>query len=354
MTGQESGFRAPIGTQHGVAEGGAGDVARTPSQRPSWEPLAITSPTVAWVGGRIALVVAGIGLLGAAFGGAWVGLADRYVLSPGSLAGSTLLLIAVALLVAGAVLLVGGLGYYVLAPGFIGGQMAWHGVGSHRLVIATTILIVLLANAGPLAYMALVGVHDLRSLTGLLTAALSVDLALLGITYVRFVRPGILTAADLGLDLARVPHHVGVGLLVGLGVLLVSGLIQAAMRAVGIQQTQLESLQYLRDVPFSGFLAVVLTGGVLAPIAEELYFRGFVFRSYFRTRGPLVAYGLTSLLFSTLHFNLQALVPILVLSVIFCWVYRRTGSILPSIVGHAVNNSAAFGMLYFTSVPLGG
>ena len=46
--------------------------------------------------------------------------------------------------------------------------------------------------------------------------------------------------------------------------------------------------------------------------------------------------------------------PILFLSLIFCYAYQRTGSIIPSMVGHALNNSAAFCILYFTTAPLGG
>ena len=59
------------------------------------------------------------------------------------------------------------------------------------------------------------------------------------------------------------------------------------------------------------FLHEMAAGGILAPIAEELYFRGYVFRSYLQTRSPWVAYGATSLLFATLHLNLPALLPIL-------------------------------------------
>jgi membrane protease YdiL (CAAX protease family) len=304
-----------------------------------------------WLGGRVALIVAGLGLLGAAVGALWFGVDARLGLSSGGLSGAGLVLLATALLVGGVALMIGGLGYYVLAPAFLGPAMAWRGVGSHRLVLATTALVVLVANAGPLVYTGLAGARGLCSVPGFLSAALSVDAALLGITYLRFIRPGVLRADDLGLDRARLTYHVGVGMLVGVGVLIVSGVVQTALQAVGVRQTQLLDLQCVRQFPLPGFLAVLAAGGVLAPIAEELYFRGFVFRTYLQVRGPLVAYGATSALFATLHLNLPALLPILVLSLILCLAYQRTGSIIPSIVGHALNNSAAFCILYFTNSP---
>ena len=305
-----------------------------------------------WNGGRIALIVAVLGLTGSAFGAGWFGAQGVLGLSPQGLAGAALVLVAAALLVGGIGLVLGGLGFYVLAPGFLGRAMAARGVGSHRLVIACTLLIVLLANGPALAYAAYAGPRGICSVPGFMTAALSVDLALLGVTYFRFIRPGVLTMADLGLGRMVTLRHVGLGLLVGVGVLLVSAAIQSVMQALGVRQTQLVDLQCIRDFPLAGFFGVVLAGGVMAPIAEEVYFRGFVFRSYLQSRGPLVAYGVTSLLFALLHLNLPAILPILALSFIFCFAYQKTGSIVPSVIGHAVNNTAAFCILYFTSAPL--
>jgi membrane protease YdiL (CAAX protease family) len=349
MTGNDPRFGAPADSQ----------TLMSPSVADGDRTIDVTTSAAAgrrteWVGGRIALVVAGIGLFGSALGATWFGLADRFGLIPTDLLGVVMVLVATALLVVGVPLLVGGLGYYVLAPAFMGPGMAWHGVGTHRLVIATTILIVVLANAPTLVYTAVVGVRGLCSVPGFMTAALSVNVALLGVTYLRFIRPGVLTATNLGLDRSRLAYHVGLGILVGVGVLLISGVIQSIMQAMGIRQTQLVSLQCVRDFPLAGFLGVLLAGGVLAPIAEELYFRGYVFQTYYVSRGPAVAYAATGLLFSVLHLNLPALVPILILSIIFAFVYRRTGSIVPSMVGHAVNNCTAFAILYFANLPPAG
>jgi membrane protease YdiL (CAAX protease family) len=355
MTGHDPSSGAPSTEPEASAPTVAGadrtiGASQTDARRLVVDP-AVSAPRV---GGGISLIVAFIGLVGASLGAGWFGLESRLALSPGGLWGGALTLIAATLTVVGLVLLVGGLGYYVLAPAFGSPQAAWRGVGSHRLVIATTGLIVLLANAGPVAYVSIAGPGGLCSIPGFLTAALSVDLVLLAITYLRFIRPGVMTVADLGLglDVSRLGRLVGIGLVLGVAVLVMSALVQSALQATGVRQTQMAGLSCIRGFPPGGFLAVVLAGGVLAPIAEELYFRGYVFRTYFQSRGPWVAYGATSLLFATLHLNLPALLPILVLSLLLCLAYRKTGSIIPSIVGHALNNTAAFCILYFTNAPL--
>jgi membrane protease YdiL (CAAX protease family) len=325
------------------------DALKPVTPPPSADDPAATGPRF---GGGVSLMIAFLGLIGAAVGTGWVYLDSRVGLSPDGLMGGTLTLIAAALTVLGLILMVGGLGYYVLAPAFGKPGAAWRGVGSHRLVIATTVLVLVLANAGPVIYVAIFGPGGLCTIPGFVTAAGSVDVVLLALTYLRFIRPGVLTMSDLGLNQGRTLHLVGAGLLVGLGVLAFSAVIQTALQAVGVQQTQMEQLACVRAFPLGCFFAVLATGGLLAPIAEELYFRGFVFRSYLRTQSTPMAYGATSVLFAVLHLNWQALLPILVLSLLLCLAYRRTGSIIPSIVGHAVNNTAAFCILYFTNGPV--
>ena len=84
---------------------------------------------------------------------------------------------------------------------------------------------------------------------------------------------------------------------------------------------------------------------VLVPAAEELLFRGGLFR-FFRTRVPRrVAIGLTSALFGALHVawgdhmvGLPSLLPLVALAVVFCLAYERTGMIGTTIVAHALFN----------------
>lgn len=319
-------------------EGPADSSSRVPPSSSAPEPL--------WRRAGWQRAVLGAGVVAAAGGGILVGVAR----ASGSAAGTFGHQFGLALVGIGVVLSAASLGAYVLGPGLRGPLAAARGFGSHRLVLASTLLVVLVSNLGPILLSLARPGERLCSVPGFLTAALSVQAALFGVTYVRFLRPGVITTADLGLRLDRLGRDIGVGVLVGMLVLVASAAIQALLARLGVQQTQMRDFACIRDFPPLGFAAIVLAGGVAAPIAEELFFRGFIFRSYLHTKGPVIAYLLSSAMFATLHLNAPALLPILTLALVLCFAYHATGSIVPGIVGHALNNSMAFAILYTTNL----
>ncbi|HEY2768788.1 MAG TPA: type II CAAX endopeptidase family protein [Solirubrobacteraceae bacterium] len=87
---------------------------------------------------------------------------------------------------------------------------------------------------------------------------------------------------------------------------------------------------------------------VLAPICEEILFRGFIYRALCSWRGPWPAAVLTGLAFGGVHAGSAPavdLVPLAMLGFGLCLLYRRTGSLYPCIAAHSLNNSLAFGAL---------
>jgi membrane protease YdiL (CAAX protease family) len=81
----------------------------------------------------------------------------------------------------------------------------------------------------------------------------------------------------------------------------------------------------------------------VAPVCEELFFRGVLFR-VLRQRMPLwPAAIIDGILFGFVHGSL-VIVPVLaVLGIMFCYVYERTGSLFPTIALHSLNNTIAYG-----------
>ncbi|MDR2576696.1 MAG: CPBP family intramembrane metalloprotease [Puniceicoccales bacterium] len=97
----------------------------------------------------------------------------------------------------------------------------------------------------------------------------------------------------------------------------------------------------------------VFIASVVAPISEELLFRGALYR-YGKMHLSAVSSALiTSFLFALLHWNLCAFLPLFVLSLLLTRTYERTGNIAPCIGFHALFNfnNIALTLLTFKYFP---
>jgi hypothetical protein len=97
-------------------------------------------------------------------------------------------------------------------------------------------------------------------------------------------------------------------------------------------------------------LALVAAGFVIvvvAPIAEEFFFRGFFYRALRSRLGILAAAAIDGVVFGLIHYggsDTLELLPILGgLGFMFCLVYERTGTLYTVIALHALNNAVAYG-----------
>lgn len=89
-------------------------------------------------------------------------------------------------------------------------------------------------------------------------------------------------------------------------------------------------------------LAVVLIVG-LAPVAEELFFRGFVYGGLRTKFSFWPAVIIAGLIFGSIHAptGITTVIPLAVLGGGFCWLYEKTGSIWPCVIAHMINNGIA-------------
>jgi membrane protease YdiL (CAAX protease family) len=91
---------------------------------------------------------------------------------------------------------------------------------------------------------------------------------------------------------------------------------------------------------------VVLAFVLVAPVAEEIYFRGVVFNAWLRERGANVALYGSAALFAVIHGSVYALLPIFALGLTLAVVYRRTGSLPAAIALHAGFNAISVGLSF--------
>ena len=87
-----------------------------------------------------------------------------------------------------------------------------------------------------------------------------------------------------------------------------------------------------------GFVVIVL----LAPVAEEVFFRGFLLPAFAQRWGFLGGATLVSALFAVSHVAPGALLPAFVSGMLFAWLYRRTGSLWNCCLAHGAQNALAF------------
>lgn len=90
-----------------------------------------------------------------------------------------------------------------------------------------------------------------------------------------------------------------------------------------------------------GYLVV----GLLAPLAEEMVFRGAILRSLLRWKeNPWIGIVISAVLFAVIHMNPAQMPHAFLIGLLLGWLYYRTDSIVPGVVYHWVNNTVAYVM----------
>ena len=90
-----------------------------------------------------------------------------------------------------------------------------------------------------------------------------------------------------------------------------------------------------------GYVAV----GILAPLAEEVVFRGAILRTLLgimSKKNHWVAIMISAAIFGVVHANLAQFINALLMGLLLGWMYYRTGSLVPGILLHWINNTMAY------------
>lgn len=210
------------------------------------------------------------------------------------------------------------------------------------LVAATAIQVPFAGDVGALIF----GEGEMSTL-GAVVLLTSTQAALLVVAWLFVFRPNALAGLQGPLR-PGAGAALRAGLLWGVVAWLGSTLLLAAvvllLQAVGIDtEPQTAELAVANLDPWIVVPAVV----ILAPIAEEIFFRGVVFNAWLREGGRRWAFIGSSLLFAAIHLSLASLLPIFALGLALAWVYDRTRNLLAPMAMHAVVNgvSVAFVLL---------
>lgn len=109
------------------------------------------------------------------------------------------------------------------------------------------------------------------------------------------------------------------------------------------EQTTLKDLGAGSSALVTVLIGVLVVG--VAPFVEEFFFRGFFFGALRNSMSFLPAALIDGLVFGAVHAptGIEAVPPLILFGFCLCLLYEATGSILPGIVLHSLNNMLAFG-----------
>lgn len=130
---------------------------------------------------------------------------------------------------------------------------------------------------------------------------------------------------------------VGLGIIIAVNILY-SALITAFHWNIQTNSDSLSRMAQTMPLTLIGYLAAAV---LIAPICEEIFFRGFVFGGLLRGMSLWPAALVSAALFGIAHVDAGSFPVLVVIGVVLAYVRWRFGSLLPGIALHACNNAIA-------------
>ena len=303
---------------------------------------------VAWLFG-----LGGFGLLFMTFLAALEGVALARGVAP------LLVLVAAVLLGLG---LAAGAGYQIVARSQMRPPEAYRGP-SPAIAFGVALLVAAVGSVG----LAAIGLDPIGDAVGFLANLLAVEVAYVLVVWLLVVRSSALRWRDMGWPIRRPVREILID--VAYGTALMVPTIFAVALVARVVQIALGDVPVPDIVPAShggaDLILLALATIVVAPVGEELFFRGFALTAWWRDLGVRSALIRSAVFFALIHIvNVQSvdfdtgvrqviliLVQIVPLGFVLGWLFVRRG-IVASIAGHAAYNAVIFlAALTVTNLP---
>jgi uncharacterized protein len=138
---------------------------------------------------------------------------------------------------------------------------------------------------------------------------------------------------------------LGCGLLIAsYGIILIHNLVLYGF-GIRTQGDEIKQLFEMLKSPVWFFLV----GAILAPLVEEIFFRGFLFQGFRARYGWVPGLLLSSAIFGLAHLDPAALIPTFILGCLLAFLYQRTNSVWPGVILHMLVNSVGLCSVYFAT-----
>lgn len=126
-------------------------------------------------------------------------------------------------------------------------------------------------------------------------------------------------------------------------ILAVQAIVQ---RVFGTADDSQQIVRYFLEHPgFKHRAAVIFMAVIVAPVAEEVIFRGYFYGVIRRYGGRIPAILTSSLLFAAIHVHIPSIPGLALLAVILCLLYERTATLWAPITMHALFNASTIAIL---------
>jgi len=164
-----------------------------------------------------------------------------------------------------------------------------------------------------------------------------------GLLYFRHLKP----IALFGLHPPHIGKIIKMALLYLAAVYPLLVLSQSAIQPFVSNENDVQSLvlYFLKHPGWKERCSLIAMATLVAPIAEEFIFRGYLYGVMRRFIGRVPGIALSSLLFAAMHLHLPSMPGLTVLAVALCLLYERTGSLWSNIMVHATFNTISIVML---------
>ncbi len=157
-------------------------------------------------------------------------------------------------------------------------------------------------------------------------------------------------AGDLRVDFGVIakPNDAAKAILIGVALqLLAVPAIYLPIKAIGLDLDVSGPAQSLfADLSRIEAALIAIGVAVIAPVAEELLFRGVLLRGLSRQLGPWVGISASALLFAATHFQLVQFPALLLVGLTLAWLADRTGGLAAPIWAHVGFNATTVAFLW--------
>jgi uncharacterized protein len=189
------------------------------------------------------------------------------------------------------------------------------------------------------------GDSDSLGLAASLTLQAALAATMVGVAFA-VARPGEGWAAATELGLRRPLHPA-----IKASVLAYFAYIGCALVIAALIQPEQEDVT--RELGADeGVLGTIVAGFLIvcvAPVTEEVFFRGFMFNGLRRGTSFAVAALVSAAIWGVFHYTGEGswgvVLQLTVFGIVLAWLYERTGSVYPTIAVHGFNNAVAFAIL---------